>query len=57
MYRLSNSLPYLLARVGIRMGDLFARVIKKHGLTIPMYRVLVALAEQDRPRRLANWER
>lgn len=54
MYRLSNSLPYLLARLGVRMGDLFAQVIKKEGLTLPMYRVLAALAEQDRPLRLGE---
>ncbi|MFB6451310.1 MarR family winged helix-turn-helix transcriptional regulator [Bradyrhizobium tunisiense] len=54
MYRLSNSLPYLLARVGIRMGELFVRVVRKEGLTLPMYRVLAALAEQDRPLRLVE---
>ena len=54
MYRLSNSLPYLLARVGIRMGDLFVRVVRKEGLTLPMYRVLAALAEQVRPLRLVE---
>jgi DNA-binding MarR family transcriptional regulator len=52
MYRLSNSLPYLLARVGVRMGDLFVRVAKKEGLTLPMYRVVAALAEQQHPLRL-----
>jgi MarR family transcriptional regulator, organic hydroperoxide resistance regulator len=54
VYRLSNSLPYLLARLGVRMGDLFVRVVKKEGLTLPMYRVLAALAEQDRPLRLGE---
>ncbi|MHC2576652.1 DNA-binding MarR family transcriptional regulator [Bradyrhizobium diazoefficiens] len=54
MYRLSNSLPYMLARVGIRMGDLFVRVVKKEGLTLPMYRVLAALAEQEQPVRLVE---
>ena len=54
MYRLSNSLPYLLARVGIRMGDLFVRVVKKEGLTLPMYRVLAALSEQEQPLRLVE---
>ena len=54
MYQLSNSLPYLLARVGIRMGELFVRVVRKEGLTLPMYRVLAALAEQARPLRLVE---
>lgn len=54
MYRLSNSLPYLLTRLGVRMGDLFVRVVKKEGLTLPMYRVLAALAEEGRPLRLGE---
>lgn len=57
MYRLSNSLPYMLARVGIRMGDLFVRVVRKEGLTLPMYRVLASLAEQAEPLRLVELSR
>jgi MarR family transcriptional regulator, organic hydroperoxide resistance regulator len=57
MYRLSNSLPYLLARLGVRMGELFVRVVRKEGLTLPMYRVLAALAEQARPLRLGELAR
>ena len=49
MYRFSNSLPYLLARLGVRMGDLFSRVIRHEKLTLPMYRVLAALSEQGHP--------
>ncbi|MBB4383188.1 DNA-binding MarR family transcriptional regulator [Bradyrhizobium sp. CIR48] len=54
MYRFSNSLPYLLARLGVRMGDLFARVIRHEKLTLPMYRVLAALSEQGHPLRLGE---
>ena len=54
MYRLSNSLPYLLARLGVRMGELFVRIVRNDGLTLPMYRVLAALAEQGRPLRLGE---
>lgn len=54
MYQLSNSLPYLLARLGVRMGDLFTRVIRKEKLTLPMYRVLAALLEEGRPLRLGE---
>ena len=54
MYRLSNSLPYLLARLGVRMGELFVRVVGKEGLTLPMYRVLAALAEHGHPLRLGE---
>lgn len=54
MYRLSNSFPYLMARLGIRMGDLFAQVIKQEGLSLQMYRVLAALAEEGRPLKLSE---
>lgn len=54
MYKLSNSLPYLLTRLGVRMGELFVRVSREEGLTLPMYRVLAALSEQGRPLRLGE---
>lgn len=46
MYRLSNSFPYLLNRVGVRMGELFSRRIAPFGVTLPMYRVMAALWEK-----------
>lgn len=46
MYRLTDSLPYLLNRVGVRMGELFSRRIAGFGVTLPMYRVMAALWEQ-----------
>lgn len=46
MYRLTTSLPYLLNRVGVRVGELFSRRIESYGLTLAMYRVLASLAEQ-----------
>ena len=54
MYQFSNSLPYLLARLGVRMGELFTRVIRKEKLTLPMYRVLASLTEERRPLRLGE---
>jgi MarR family transcriptional regulator, organic hydroperoxide resistance regulator len=45
LYRLTNSFPYLLNRVGVRMGELFSRRIAGHGVTLPMYRVMAALWE------------
>src|SRR5258708_22758436 len=45
LYRLSNSFPYLLNRVGVRMGELFSRRIATYGITLPMYRVLAAICE------------
>jgi DNA-binding MarR family transcriptional regulator len=43
MYRLTDAFPYLIARVGMRMGELFSRRLARHGLTLPMYRVMAAL--------------
>ena len=54
MYRFSTSLPYLLAQIGSRMGGLFSRELARDGLTLPMYRVLAALAEQGTPQRLGE---
>jgi MarR family transcriptional regulator, organic hydroperoxide resistance regulator len=45
MYRLTTSMPYLLNRLGVRLGALFSRRISPYGLTLPMYRVLAALSE------------
>lgn len=46
MYKLSTSIPYLLNRLGVRLGALFSRRIESYGLTLPMYRVLASLSEQ-----------
>lgn len=46
MYRLTNSIPYLLNRLGVRLGGLFTQKIAPYGLTLPMYRVLASLVEQ-----------
>ena len=45
MHKLTNSFPYLLNRVGVRMGELFSRRIEPYGVTLPMYRVMAALSE------------
>ena len=45
MYRLTNSFPYLLNRVGVQMGELFSRRIAGYSVTLPMYRVMAALWE------------
>ncbi len=54
MYRFSTSLPYLLARLGVRMGELFARELAWDGLTLPMFRVLAVLTEVAGPQRLGE---
>jgi DNA-binding MarR family transcriptional regulator len=45
MYKLTGSFPYLLNRVGVRMGELFSRRIASYGVTLPMYRVMASLWE------------
>lgn len=50
MHKLTNSFPYLLNRVGVRMGELFSRRIEPYGVTLPMYRVMAALSEVPRQR-------
>jgi MarR family transcriptional regulator, organic hydroperoxide resistance regulator len=45
MYRLTDAFPYLLNRVGVRMGELFSRRMEPYGVTLPMYRVMAALWE------------
>jgi DNA-binding MarR family transcriptional regulator len=45
MYKLTESLPYLLNRVGVRMGELFSHRLESYGVTLPMYRVMAALWE------------
>jgi DNA-binding MarR family transcriptional regulator len=46
MYRLTNSVPYLLNRAGVRMGELFSRRLAPYKVTLPMYRVLAGLSER-----------
>jgi MarR family transcriptional regulator, organic hydroperoxide resistance regulator len=46
LYRLTDSLPYLLNRVGVRMGELFSRRIASFDVSLPMYRVMAALWER-----------
>jgi MarR family transcriptional regulator, organic hydroperoxide resistance regulator len=50
-YRFTSSFPYLLNRVGVRMGELFSQRLAKHDLTLPMYRVMAVL-RQEGPQRL-----
>ncbi len=49
-YRFTNSFPYLLNRVGVRIAELFAARIAAYGVTLPMYRVLAALWERPEQR-------
>lgn len=48
MFDLKNALSFLLNRTGIRMAEIFeARELGRHGVTLPMYRVLATLAQHD----------
>lgn len=47
MYKLTTSIPFLLARLGVRMGSLFGQRLAAYDLTLPMYRVLAALSERS----------
>jgi DNA-binding MarR family transcriptional regulator len=47
MYRLTHSVPYLLNRVGVRMGEMFSRRLAPYNVTLPMYRVLAGLSERS----------
>jgi DNA-binding MarR family transcriptional regulator len=44
-YALTASFPYLVRRVGLRIGELFDRAVAGYGVDVSMYRVLAALAE------------
>jgi DNA-binding MarR family transcriptional regulator len=47
MYRLTEAFPYLITRVGVRMGELLSRRLEPYRLTLPMYRVMAALWQRD----------
>lgn len=40
---LQEFLPYLLNRVGVRMGLMFSKDIESYGITLPMWRVMIQL--------------
>ena len=44
-FSLADFVPYLLNRAGVRIGLAFARDIEPLGVTLPMWRVMVALWE------------
>jgi MarR family transcriptional regulator, organic hydroperoxide resistance regulator len=47
-YRFTTSLPYLLNRVGVRMGEIFLERLEQDELTLPMYRVLAVLRQEGK---------
>ena len=47
-YRFTTSLPYLLNRVGVKMGEMFLAHLSQYELTLPMYRVLAVLKQEGK---------
>ena len=49
-YRFTTSFPYLLNRVGVRMGERFSKRLAEYELTLPMYRVMAVLRQEGAQR-------
>lgn len=47
---LRDFLPYLLNRAGVQTGQIFSLSLKKFGLTLPEWRILIALWRVDEQR-------
>lgn len=50
MYKLTNSLPYMLNMIAARLGEAFSAELAEHHLTLPMFRVLAALLQRQEQR-------
>ncbi len=46
-FDLTRYLPYLINRTGVRIATAFGDVLRDHGVTLPMWRVLAALDHAD----------
>ncbi len=46
-FDLTRYLPYLVNRTGVRIATAFGDVLRSHGITLPMWRVLAALDHAD----------
>ncbi|CDZ73470.1 MarR family winged helix-turn-helix transcriptional regulator [Neorhizobium galegae] len=46
MYKLTDSVPYLLNRAGVRIAEVFSQRIAENDLSVAMYRVLAMLRER-----------
>lgn len=49
-YKFTTSFPYLLNRVGVRMGELFSKRLIAFDITLPMYRVMATLKQEGSQR-------
>ena len=52
-YWFTDSLPYLLNRAGVALGETFSKRIARYDVTLPMYRVL-AILRQTGPKSLGE---
>jgi DNA-binding MarR family transcriptional regulator len=50
MYKLTDSLPYMLNMIARHLGDAFSSELAEHELTLPMFRVLAALLQREEQR-------
>lgn len=46
-YQFTDSVPYLLNWVGVRLGERFSVRLASYDITLPMYRVLATLRQQE----------
>lgn len=46
-FDITRYLPYLVNRTGVRIATAFGDVLREHGVTLPMWRVLAALDHAD----------
>jgi DNA-binding MarR family transcriptional regulator len=46
-FDLTRYLPYLVNRTGVRIATAFGEVLREHGISLPMWRVLAALDHAD----------
>lgn len=46
-YQFTDSVPYLLNWVGVRLGERFSVRLTSYDITLPMYRVLATLRQQE----------
>ena len=46
-FDLTRYLPYLINRTGVRIATAFGEVLREHGITLQMWRVLAALDHAD----------
>lgn len=49
---LDEYLPYLVNRLGARIAGGFSRALAQHGLSVPMWRVLAVLWQEDEQRQI-----